>query len=249
MNENYNIEPDAELGRTTFEDDNLLKQHTPISKPISPRLHARRASMQEPTWTIKDSFRVTTKDVVQRCIHTLIPTANFFDVIDDRPDLYGPFWITTTVVQALFFSNSITDYVRHLTGSIDNPYSIGKLVSATSIIYGYTAIASVILWGFLVWNKCNPKLLDCVCIYGYANISWLPVSLMTPPFSLLSSFISHIVKWILTSVGLGISLVFLIRNLYPVCQQAGTYLCKLSIAGVIVLHVLLAITLQLVFFK
>ncbi|CAB61455.1 Protein YIP5 [Schizosaccharomyces pombe] len=243
------IDSEADLGRTTFEAEDLYKQRTPITKPPAPRLQSRRASMQETPWTIKDSFNVETKDVVQRCIHTLIPTVNFFDVVDDRPDLYGPFWITTTVIQALFFSNSITEYARYATGHGTSGYSIKKLISAASIIYGYTTIIAVLLWGILVWNKCNPKLLDCLCLYGYANIVWLPVSLATPPFGLLSTLASHIVKYVLTGIGLLISIVFLTRNLYPICQQAGSNLCKLLLFGIIVFHCLLALSLQLIFFS
>jgi hypothetical protein len=48
--------------------------------------------------------------VLQRCGAALYPRANFLDVLEGNPDLYGPFWIATTVVLILFLGGTISDY-------------------------------------------------------------------------------------------------------------------------------------------
>ena len=49
--------------------------------------------------------------MLQRCWAALFPRANFLDVLEGNPDLYGPFWIATTVVLILFLGGTISDYL------------------------------------------------------------------------------------------------------------------------------------------
>jgi hypothetical protein len=41
----------------------------------------------------------------------MFPRANFLDVLEGNPDLYGPFWIATTVVMILFLTGTISKYL------------------------------------------------------------------------------------------------------------------------------------------
>ena len=47
----------------------------------------------------------------------LYPRANFLDVLEGNPDLYGPFWIATTVVLILFLCGTISQYLASPVGS------------------------------------------------------------------------------------------------------------------------------------
>ena len=58
-------------------------------------------------------FDVDTSEVLRRCQAAIFPRANFLDVLDGNPDLYGPFWIATTVVVILFFTGTISRYLKH----------------------------------------------------------------------------------------------------------------------------------------
>ncbi len=49
--------------------------------------------------------------MLSRCWAALYPRANFLDVLEGNPDLYGPFWIATTVVLILFLGGTISDYL------------------------------------------------------------------------------------------------------------------------------------------
>lgn len=65
-------------------------------------------------WTISfysQFFDVDTSAVLSRCWAALFPRANFLDVLEGNPDLYGPFWIATTVVLILFLGGTISQYL------------------------------------------------------------------------------------------------------------------------------------------
>ena len=70
-------------------------------------------------WTMSfyaQFFDVDTSAVLARCWAALYPRANFLDVLEGNADLYGPFWIATTVVFILFLSGTISQYLA-TTGS------------------------------------------------------------------------------------------------------------------------------------
>lgn len=61
-------------------------------------------------------FDVDTSSVLSRCWAALFPRANFLDVLEGNPDLYGPFWIATTVVFILFLGGTISQYLAASEG-------------------------------------------------------------------------------------------------------------------------------------
>jgi hypothetical protein len=71
-------------------------------------------------------FDVDTSSVLQRCWAALYPRANFLDVLEGNPDLYGPFWIATTVVLILFLGGTISGYLAR-EGRGEFAYDFGLL--------------------------------------------------------------------------------------------------------------------------
>jgi hypothetical protein len=67
----------------------------------------------------------------------IYPRANFLDVLDGNPDLYGPFWIATTVVFILFLTGTIS-WKLAIGGKDSFGYDFGLLSGAAGLIYGYT---------------------------------------------------------------------------------------------------------------
>lgn len=72
--------------------------------------------------------------MLSRCWAALYPRANFLDVLEGNPDLYGPFWIATTVVLILFLGGTISAYLAS-TGRGEFAYDFellsGKFLSTT----------------------------------------------------------------------------------------------------------------------
>jgi len=59
-------------------------------------------------------FDITTDELLERLYNSLIPlNPKFFDISQKNPDLYGPFWIYTTLIFVIAASGSMT---KHLNG-------------------------------------------------------------------------------------------------------------------------------------
>lgn len=67
--------------------------------------------------------------MLSRCGAALYPRANFLDVLDGNPDLYGPFWIATTVVFILFVGGTVSQYLADTGKSSDGFRYDFKLLS------------------------------------------------------------------------------------------------------------------------
>lgn len=141
-------------------------------------------------------------------------------MLDGNPDLYGPFWIATTVVVILFLAGTISDRL-HQSGQTRFVYDFKLLSGAAGLIYGYTIFVPVGLWAVLKWfGSQSADVLECWSLYGYANIIWIPVALIS--WSQLEGEFGRCFKALLTvlalnyafvAVGYAVSAVFLFRNL------------------------------------
>lgn len=131
-------------------------------------------------WTLSfyaQAFDVDTNEVLRRCTATIYPRANFLDVLEGNPDLYGPVWIATTVVVILFLTGTINQYLAR-KGEEHFAYDFKLLSGAAGLVYGYTGLVPVALWGVLKWyGSESANLLECACLYGYANLVWIAVAL------------------------------------------------------------------------
>ncbi|KAL2272593.1 hypothetical protein FJTKL_06266 [Diaporthe vaccinii] len=186
-------------------------------------------------------FDVDTSAVLQRCWAALFPRANFLDVLEGNPDLYGPFWIATTVVFILFLGGTISKYLA-TTGQEPFMYDFKLLSGAAGLIYGYTLFIPVALYLALrYFGSESANLLECWALYGYSNLIWVPVALIS--WSQIS-----ILNWVFVGVGFGLSVAFLLRNLYPVLSATDKQTSKVLLVLVLVLHLALAVAIKMLFF-
>lgn len=87
----------------------------------------------------------------------------------------------------------------------------------------------------------SANLLECWALYGYSNLIWIPVALISwSPISILN--------WVFVGVGFGMSVVFLVRNLYPVLSATDRQVSKILLVIVILLHAGLSLTIKILFF-
>ncbi|KAI0014244.1 Yip1-domain-containing protein [Xylariaceae sp. FL0662B] len=186
-------------------------------------------------------FDVDTSSVASRCWAALYPRANFLDVLEGNPDLYGPFWIATTVVLILFLGGTISQY---LASSSDAPFAYDfKLLSgAAGLIYGYTLVIPILLFGALrYFGSESANLLECWALYGYSNLIWIPVALISwSPVAALN--------WVFVGLGFAVSVAFLLRNLYPVLSATDRQTSKVLLVLVVALQLGLAIAIKVLFF-
>ena len=179
-----------------------------------------------------------THDVATRCWAALYPRRPFLDVLDGNPDLYGPFWISTTVVLVLFLAG----YLAQQISDTSKAYDFRLLSGAAGLVYGYTFVIPVALWGVLRWfGSEGANVLECWSLYGYANLTWIPVALIG--WSGID-----VLNWIFVAAGFAWSGLFLVRNLWPVVSAADQKVSRFLPAVVIALHAGLAITIKFLFF-
>jgi hypothetical protein len=78
-------------------------------------------------------FDIDYDDVKARIRSALILTPPFHEILGDRPDLYGPFWIATTLVAIIVASSSIMVYLSDDQRS----YNFNQISVASSLVMEY----------------------------------------------------------------------------------------------------------------
>ncbi|KAF2747808.1 Yip1-domain-containing protein [Sporormia fimetaria CBS 119925] len=242
------LQEDLEFHSSNFENtpNNSRNKVQPDSTSSSflPAPASSNPSRKHYLWTLSfyaQAFDVDTAEVARRCVATLYPRQNFLDVLEGNPDLYGPVWIATTVVVILFLTGTISQYLAH-NGKEHFAYDFKLLSGGAGLVYGYTAIVPVGLWATLKWfGSESANLLECACLYGYANLIWIPVAMVSwSPVAVLN--------FVFVALGFALSAAFLLRNLYPVLSATDVKTSKILLVVVVALHAGLAIAIKILFF-
>ncbi|KEY70877.1 hypothetical protein S7711_00723 [Stachybotrys chartarum IBT 7711] len=249
------VDDDGDLGHTDLQED--LEFHTsnfndttpgnrkPPSSGLPPPVTASSSSSSKRfLWSMSfyaQFFDVDTSAVLSRCWAALYPRANFLDVLDGNPDLYGPFWIATTVVFILFLGGTISQYLS-TEHSTPFAYDFRLLSGAAGLIYGYTLFIPIVLFLALrYFGSESANLLECWALYGYSNLIWLPVACIS--WSNIGAL-----NWVFVGVGFGMSVAFLLRNLYPVLSATDRQASKALLVIVVALHAGLSLAIKILFF-
>jgi hypothetical protein len=83
------------------------------------------------------------------------------------------------VVVILFLTGTISQYLAE-SGKEHFAYDFRLLSGAAGLIYGYTLFIPLGLWGVLKWfGSESANLMECWALYGYANLIWIPVALVS----------------------------------------------------------------------
>ncbi|KAL4891629.1 hypothetical protein BDV59DRAFT_181362 [Aspergillus ambiguus] len=245
------LQEDLEFHSSNFENDQRTAKAHQDSAPFLGGGSSRgrdRSPGGTPTkhnwWSIhyySQFFDVDTGEVLRRCVAAIYPRSNFLDVLEGNADLYGPFWIASTVVVILFLTGTISQW---LASNDDDhfEYDFTLLSGAAGLVYGYTGILPIALWGALKWfGSSTADLIECWALYGYSNVIWIAVALVSwSPLTALN--------WALVGVGFGWTVFFLLRNLYPVLSATDAKASKILLILVILLHAGFAIAIKILFF-
>ncbi|KAF9303914.1 hypothetical protein BGZ74_002793 [Mortierella antarctica] len=211
---------------------------------FDPHRNIQDQTLAKPIWSVEyysRFFDVDTAQVMERCLASVIPKENFLDIMSGSPDLYGPFWIATTVVFVLFVTSSIVESINAYIAAKPYSYDIGQLTFAFGTIYTYAFLVPAGIWGATKYFGCQPDLLEMLALYGYGLFIWIPVAV-------LAILPSDWLRWGLVVVGGGASGLFLVRNMYPVLARAEAQTSKIILILVIVLHAVLSLMLKYKFF-
>ncbi len=206
-------------------------------------------------WSLKyyqPLFDVDTVQVLNRIKGSLLPRPKgaFFELVSANPDLYGPFWVSTTLIFAMAITGNLASFFafkptpQHPTWT----YNFNQLTLAGSVVYSYVTLLPLLFWLLLRYYEAGKKLVDVVCIYGYTLSVFIPISV-------LCVLPSDVMRWALVLVGGALSGIFLLSNFHAHladCFPYGEGDAKkktYSLLGLMfAMHALLLILFKLYFF-
>jgi len=191
-------------------------------------------------------FNVDTKDVMDRILCTIIPKESFFNKIDANPDLYGPVWISTTVILTLFVTSCIAKtlvtYLNDNKGDAKYIYDFSLLSFATVTVYTYIGIVPLVVWFLCKYFAISLGLIDLYCLYGYGLSLWIPAAV----FAILPNSLLHTIFIFLPGI---ISGYYLYYNIYPYTKRCDNKLASIVIfATIFTSLIILVLIFKIVFF-
>ncbi|XP_065657839.1 protein YIPF1-like isoform X1 [Hydra vulgaris] len=209
-----------------------------------------KGTKKEPSfWTFEyyqAFFDVDTYQVLTRILHSVIPSYQNYLLtkIRPNPDLYGPFWICSTLVFTIAICGNLSSFFA-AEGSLIHFKSDFQLVSLSAcVIFSYGWVVPAISWGYLTWrgNPVGFSFLEIVCVYGYSLAIFIPISIMwVVPFDWL--------RWIFVAIGVLTSGSVLVRTFWTALQDESKKVAFLFVLAIIALHTILAVGFKLYFFK
>ena len=153
---------------------------------------------------IRPYFKVTFNDVKFRIISSFLPINNsFFDIAVQRPDLYGLFWIYTTLIYVIAAGGALSYY---FTNSVNN-YFQAFVPVAGSILYCFGFGFPLVMYLCMRFFKVEMKYVSLICLYGYSLTCFIPVLILCA-----SGFAW--IQWILLLYGIANSTVFVLINIW-----------------------------------
>lgn len=219
-------------------------------------------------WTLEfyqQFFDVDTRLVLARIANALVPTkppdflmnhdwrngasqqpSSAFEEMDAtpmrKPDMYGPFWISTTLWMTLAIVSNLMGQIdfnkeKHKDGKKWH-YDFTFASVACTVIYFYCFGLGCILWGLMKYHVLPISLVDTLCLYGYSLFVFFPVIFLCMiPISVL--------QWIFVFVGGAWSAAYLLFNLLPLWMTRLNKAWFMGMVGMVCVFT----TLLTLFFK
>lgn len=257
---------DATGESSSYAQNNSNNSAPPPARPSPPQYTAPTNNGIFSIGFYAQYFDVDTRQVISRCMLALNPFGKqlFLDEQDDeegnigdgviggRPDLYGPFWICTTVILVLFFASTLVGLLFSSWQGVKYEYQFDLLTGAAGLMYSYTFLVPLGLWVVMRYFdvKSVTSLLQIVSLYGYSNITWIPVAILSVSPLLGVPSVSNVIRWIFIGLGFVFSASFIVKNLAKRMIN-GTNSKRVVynvLAVVVILHVGLAIAVKFLFF-
>ncbi|RHZ75166.1 hypothetical protein Glove_217g55 [Diversispora epigaea] len=207
--------------------------------------NTRSEQNEAPIWSIvyySQYFNVDTNQVLLRAAKSFYPKERFSEVVGSNPDLYGPFWISTTVIFLFFVTSSIAGTIASFIDQKDDKFDLTILSFAVAAIYSYSFGIPLLVWITLKYFGCKPSLMGILGLYGYGLTVWIPISV-------LCIIPNEIIRWTLVITGFAISGFFKTRNLYPIISTAEAKTFRLILIFILVAHAAFALLLKFEFFS
>ena len=124
---------------------------------------------------------MNTEEIKDRLVCSLIPfNKKFFTLYKEKPDLYGPFWIYTTLIVILAIAGNFHRALLLPAGE-KFKYNFNYVPIAATVIYGIgfgLPFALKIIMKFMGAGFFASSFIEVVGIYGYSFSSFLITGLL-----------------------------------------------------------------------
>ena len=149
-------------------------------------------------------FDFETEEITKRLIASLIPfNKNFINLVEKKPDLYGPFWIYTTLIFIVASAGSLTKYIH---GADNEDYFQKFIPLAMSVIYGIGFCLPLIIKVLMYLFGSVTSFVLVLNIYAYSFSIYGPILILCIPFESL--------QWLLLFYAVSSSTCFLLLNFW-----------------------------------
>ncbi|KAE9593676.1 hypothetical protein Lal_00036612 [Lupinus albus] len=214
-----------------------------FSKPVSGSEEPQQSGWLR-TFTVaayKPYFDVDTSDVVERIRYSLVPfTGTFNEKTASNPDLYGPFWICTTLIFVAASIGTFVTYIAHKVKNKEWDYDINLVTWSAGLFYGYVTVVPLCLYVILKYFSAPAGLVQLFCLYGYSLFVFIPALCM-------SVVPLDIFRWVIAGVAGLMSATFVALNLRAHIVSAGERWFFI-VAGIFLLQLALAVVLKIYLF-
>lgn len=186
-------------------------------------------------------FDVETADVMERIKDSLFPfKGSFSEKTSNNPDLYGPFWICTTLIFVAASIGTFVTYVAHKLQKKGWNYDVNLVTWSAGLFYGYVTVVPVGLYIILKYSSVPSGLVQLFCLYGYSLFIFVPaLCLSVVPLELF--------RWVVAGVAGFMSATFVALNLRNHIKSGGER-WFLIVTGIFLLQLALSIVLKLYLF-
>ncbi|KRY17424.1 Protein YIPF1 [Trichinella patagoniensis] len=196
-------------------------------------------------WSIdyyRQLFDVDTDKVIHRLLYSMVPRLNSNYVtqnIRPNPDLYGPFWISLTLLFTTAISNQLGNLFAFDVNRTHGVVNFRMITLLAGVVFFYVFMFPLLLLVFSWWRKVTDMytLVEVICAYGYSLTIYIPITLL---WAIRIDWL----RWILAFFGLFLSGSVLVISLWPVVRKYK-YMISLGITGsVIIMHTLITVILK-----
>uniref|UniRef100_A0A1I7ZDE8 Protein YIPF n=1 Tax=Steinernema glaseri TaxID=37863 RepID=A0A1I7ZDE8_9BILA len=186
-------------------------------------------------------FDVDAEDVQSRLLNSMIPRfrSNFItDYVQPIPDLYGPFWVSVTLIFTTGIFGNLAKYIQSSGASgqtFENDF--GLVTGASTLIALYVIVVPFILYNVIWYRQATIQYsyLELLCAYGYSLTVFVPVSIL---------WVIHWewFRWSLIAVSVFLSGAVLVGSIWPSMKNDPNRLIAFgTIGSILFLHTILAV--------
>jgi len=177
MNDAYDGKIGAQSSPTVNDEESFIneKKEEPRKKESAPSTNASCFSIAY----YQPYFDIDTATELDRLWRSLQPwkTPFFRDEFNEKPDLYGPFWIATTLAFMMAaFGNLARFWASNAADNLDS--DVKKISNAASWLYIALIVVPLLIWVlikyFAVENHPTPAFSELVSLYGYSLFPYIP---------------------------------------------------------------------------